>query len=128
MKKILLLLLTVSASSFAADFKMDTAKFDCPDLEFELNLTTNTVTFSNIRYFGIAEMIADAPLGFTWSRKDTVKAEYNWFYTTEIKIRFLKKIYEMESGSYTDIFVEFDDNDGITNSYNSNKKMTCKVI
>ncbi len=126
MKKIIILLMLVfSATTFAANFEMDKVSLKCTDLEFTLNLSTNTATFQNIRHFGIGEMIANEPIGFTWNRESTVRVEYNWYYTTVIDIRFVNKMYELDAGKTINVFVSFDDGDGISAE---NEKLSCTVL
>lgn len=114
MKKPILFLIFIflfSKNAVGADLEKTT--FTCPDLTFTVSPVVNTVNFSNIRAFGVGEMISDIPIGMTLNKNSVMKAEYNWYYTTKIEIKFDQKLWQYEHNGVANIEFSFDDDDGI---------------
>ncbi len=125
MKKLFLLfILTASLSSNVNSDELHKVTFTCPELIFTLTPSINSVSFSNITIFGIAEMIPDIPLGSTFTKHNTLRAEYHWDYVTSIDIEFPKQVLEFKNGDTTVIKFSFDDGDGV---YLDDESLQCSV-
>ncbi len=106
-------LTTSITNAESSRIKLYYTTFTCPDLTFTVSPAFNTVNFSNIRAFGVGEMLADVPMGMTLDQDSVMKAEFNWYYTTEITIKLNKQLWQYEISELAEIDFSFDDGDGI---------------
>ncbi|WP_419175106.1 hypothetical protein [Desulfosediminicola sp.] len=118
----IVLILLISSKSNASE--MTRFSFICKDLSFTINPSVQTIEFSNIHLFSVAEMIAGIPMGYTTQNLKAVNTQYNWHNTTIITIDFDKEIRRYFDGEMAEIEFSFDDNDGI---YLEAKKLACKT-
>lgn len=127
MKKSLVLALALLATSaaFADIFKISCTDKYNKNLDFNLNLQTNTIYFTNIGAFGRGEMVARKYLGITQDYDtNAVSFEYNWYFQTTGTFRFEKKLYDYEQGDNMVVTMDFDDGDGI---FTIDEELNCKL-
>jgi hypothetical protein len=125
MKKYIIVMALSLFVSFNANAEdMREISFNCHDLAFTVIPSVNTISFSNIELFSIAEMISDIPIGYNLKTGNTINAKYHWNNTTLIKLVFDKEIKEYVDGEMADIRFSFDDNDGI---YLEDQSLKCKA-
>lgn len=123
-KYIVVIILTLLFSFNANAEKMQEYSFHCPELSFAIIPSVTTINFSNIDLFSIAEMVADRPIGYTQNSGKTINANFHWYYTTVIELKFQKGITEYADGEEAEVKFSFDDNDGISLE---DQSLKCKV-
>lgn len=93
--------------------------FKCSDqkegvFQFHISIERKVIVFSNINYFGGANILKDTPFGI--SIEDQSKKfnfSYEWYYTAEFQINFIdQSIYNYKKGDIAKAAISFDDGDG----------------
>lgn len=115
MKNILIgIILGSSFSVFAESYSFKCENSNKEKLSFNISTDTKTIVFSNIDYFGNAQIIKDTPFGATINDKmNTVEFSYDWYYSADYKLVFTEKpFYYYTKNEIADLELSFDDSDG----------------
>lgn len=127
MKKLVTLALVLFASSnlFADGFKISCTDKYQKALDFNLDLGTNTIYFTDIGAFGRGEMVTRKYIGITQDYdKNSISFTYNWYFQTTGTFNFEKRLEEYDQGDHLVMKMDFDDGDGI---FTYDEELNCVI-
>ena len=115
MKKLLIGIVLISSFSvFAESYSFKCENSNKEKFNFDVSTDRKIIVFSNIDYFGNAQILKDSPFGVTINEKmNTLNFTYDWYYSAVYKLVFTaKSFYQYTKNEIADVELSFDDSDG----------------